>query len=374
MKTETLAIKTSKEQNEGIHPVSSPLYLSTTFLRNEDGSFSDGFRYSRLDNPNRRDLERTLAILEKGKVAVTFSSGMAAVHALFQSLSTGDHIILPDDVFFNVKMLAKDIFQRWGLSFSLVDVTDEEALIKVITEKTKLIWLETPSNPQMKITNIKKITAFAQANKIMVAVDNTWPTPILSNPLEMGADVVMHSTTKYFGGHSDVMGGCLIFKTHNNISNKSRQIQLLSGAVPSPFDCWLLSRGIKTMPLRVKSQSASALRIAKYLCSHPKIESVFYPGLPEHPHHHIAKTQMKNGYGSMIAVLINGSGDNAITVSNNLKLFTKATSLGGVESLVEHRKSVEGINSLTPNNLLRISIGLEHADDLIDDLNQALKD
>lgn len=373
MRPETLAIQKHNATFDTVQPVGAPIHLSTTFLRNEDGSFTDGYRYSRLDNPNRRVLEKTLTSLEKGAVAIAFSSGMAAVSALFQSFSTGDHIILPNNVFFNVKMLAEEVFKRWGLKYSLADVTDDVTLAKAVNSNTKLIWLETPSNPQLKITNIKAISAFAKARNIMVAVDNTWSTPVLSNPLEMGADIVMHSTTKYFGGHSDVMGGCLVFKKQSELSHKSRQIQLLGGAVPSPFDCWLLSRGIKTMPLRVKSQSSSALRIAEYLQDHPSIERVFYPGLKNHPKHAIAATQMKNGFGAMISVLVKGDAHNAIAFSNRLQLFTKATSLGGVESLIEHRKSVEGSDSLTPSNLLRISVGLEHVDDLIDDLKQALQ-
>lgn len=373
MRPETIAIQQPNAIFDAVQPLGAPIHLSTTFLRNEDGSFTDGYRYSRLDNPNRRAFEKTLASLEKGTIAIAFSSGMAAVSALFQSLSTDDHIILPDDVFFNVKMLAEDVFKRWGLKYSLVDVTDEVALAKAVNSKTKLIWLETPSNPQLKITNIKAISAFAKAKSILVAVDNTWSTPVLSKPLEMGADIVMHSTTKYFGGHSDVMGGCLVFKKQNDLSHKSRQIQLLSGAVPSPFDCWLLGRGIKTMPLRVKSQSSSALQIAEYLQSHPQIECVFYPGLKSHPDHTVATSQMKNGFGAMISVLVTGDVRTAIAVSNRLQLFARATSLGGVESLIEHRKSVEGSDSPTPGNLLRISVGLEHVDDLIDDLKQALQ-
>ena len=373
LKLETLAIQSTKVEYEAIQSVSMPIHLSTTFLRNEDGSFMNDFRYSRLDNPNRRLLEKCLVALEKGKEAFAFSSGMAAIHALFQSLSSGDHILIPDDAFFNVNMLLNEVFNRWNLKFTAVDMSKLDQVSKAIQSNTKLIWIETPSNPQLKITNIKAIVKIAKANNALVAVDNTWLTPVLQKPLALGADIVMYSTTKYFGGHSDVMGGCLVLKENNALSNKIKQIQLLSGAVPSPFDCWLISRGIKTLSLRIKKQSKSAEKLAKHLDRHPKIKRVNYPGLKCHPQYSIAKKQLKNGFGAMLSVLIKGGKNRAIKISNKLKLFTTATSLGGVESLIEHRESVEGPNSTTPNNLLRISVGLEHIDDLINDWEAVLK-
>ncbi|WP_299436425.1 PLP-dependent aspartate aminotransferase family protein [uncultured Aquimarina sp.] len=373
MKPETLAIHHTKDSTEEIKAVSSSIHLSTTYLRNEDGRFTNDYRYSRLDNPNRRQLEKSLAILEKGEVAYTFSSGMGAINAVFQSLKSGDHILIPDDVFFNVHMLLNDVFNRWNLRLTKVDMSDLEDVSKAIQSNTKLIWIETPSNPLLKVINIEAIVKIAKSNNIRVGVDNTWLTPVLLNPIELGVDIVMHSTTKYFGGHSDVMGGCLVLKKNNELSEKIKQIQLLSGAVPSPFDCWLIIRGIKTLPLRIKEQSKSAEKLANYLESHPKIKKVNYPGLKNNAQYEISKKQMKNGYGAMLSVLISGNKNTAISISNNLKLFTTATSLGGVESLIEHRESVEGPHTTTPDNLLRISVGLEHIDDLIADWEQALE-
>ena len=373
MKLETIAIQSTQSNIDNIKSVSSPIHLSTTYLRNEDGSFTDDFRYSRLDNPNRRLLENSLAQLEKGKLAYAFSSGMAAISTVFQTLKPNDHVLIPDDVFFNVKMLISDIFQQWGLKYTSVDMADLNEVSKALQKNTKLIWIETPSNPLLKITDIKAVVKIAKSNNVLVAVDNTWLTPVLQNPIDLGTDIVMHSTTKYFGGHSDVMGGCLILKENNELSTKIKQIQMLSGAVPSPFDCWLITRGIKTLPLRVNAQSKSAEKLANYLENHPKIEKVNYPGLKSHLQHNIAKQQMKDGYGAMLSVLIKGDKKIALSVSNKLKLFTTATSLGGVESLIEHRKSVEGVGSKTPDNLLRISVGLEHIDDLIKDWEGTLK-
>lgn len=374
MKFETLAIKSIENNLLDTKAVSVPIYLSTTFIRNEDGSYNNDFLYSRNNNPNRQTLEHSLALLEGGKLCYTFSSGMAAISAIFQSLSTGDHVLLPDDVYYNVYLLATEVFERWGLEFTIVDMSNKDEVLSAIKTNTKLIWVETPSNPQLKITDIQQISEIAKQNDVILAVDNTWSTPVLLKPLDLGADIVMHSTTKYFGGHSDVLGGCIILKEDNNTAEKLDKIQSLSGGVPSPFDCWLISRGIQTLHLRVSAQTKTAKKLAKFLEKHPQIEKVNYPGLKSHPQFDIAKKQMKNGYGAMLSVLIKGNAETANKIANKLKIFTSATSLGGVESLVEHRKSVEGINSKTPENLLRISVGLENIDDLIEDWNQALSD
>lgn len=370
---ETQSIKSVQTHFEKVNPVASPIYLSTTFVRNPDGSYNDDFVYSRADNPNRRTLEKSLAQLEDGHSAYAFSSGMAAVTAIFQSLSAGDHILLPDDIYFNVYLLAEEVFSRWNLEFSLVDMTDLSMVEKMCKKNTRLIWVESPSNPQLKITDIAALAKIAKKQDAILVVDNTWPTPVTQKPLYLGADVVMHSTTKYFGGHSDVLGGCIIVKEENNFTKRLERIQALVGGVPSPFDCWLISRGIQTLYIRVKTQSESARQLANYLNRHPKIEKVNYPGLPDHTNHEVAARQMTNGYGAMLSVLVKGGRKEAIAVSNRLELFTTATSLGGVESLVEHRKSVEGESSKTPENLLRISVGLENIDDLINDWAEALK-
>lgn len=374
MKFETLAIKSIENNLTNTNAVSVPIYLSTTFIRNEDGSYNNGFSYTRSNNPNRQILENSLALLEGGEICYAFSSGMAAISAVFQTLSTGDHILLPDDVYYNVYMLTTEVFKRWGLEFSIVDMSNKNEVRSAIKENTKLIWVETPSNPQLKITDIKLISEIAKNKNILLAVDNTWSTPVLLKPLDLGADIVIHSTTKYFGGHSDVLGGCIVLKENNKTSEKLSHIQSLCGGVPSPFDCWLISRGIQTLHLRVSAQTKTAKKLAKFLESHAKIEKVNYPGLKSHPQFNIAKKQMKNGFGAMLSILVKGDAQTANKVANKLKIFTIATSLGGVESLVEHRKSVEGVNSSTPENLLRISIGLENIDDLTEDWDQALTD
>jgi cystathionine gamma-synthase len=369
---ETLAIHNSKKTLDTTKPVRPPIYLSTTYLRNEDGSYNNDFVYSRSDNPNRQTLEQQVATLENGEVCFAFSSGMAAISAVFQSLKAGDHVILPDDVYYNIYMLATDVFERWGLEFTKVDMADIKSIASAIKPTTKLIWIETPSNPQLKITDIEAVAKLAKSNNALLAVDNTWPTPVFQQPLTLGADIVMHSSTKYFGGHSDVLGGCIVLKENNDTAKRIADIQTLGGSVPSPFDCWLIARGIQSLHIRMMAQTKTAEKLANYLESHSMVERVSYPGLKSHPQHKIAKKQMKSGYGAMLSVLIKGNAQATVKISNKLHLFATATSLGGVESLVEHRKSVEGPDSQTPENLLRISVGLENVDDLIADWNQAL--
>jgi cystathionine gamma-synthase len=372
LKFETLAIKSTENHFIDTKPVSTPLYLSTTFVRNEDGSYNNDFQYTRGNNPNRQILENSIAQLENGEICFAFSSGMAAISAIFQSLKPGDHILLPDDIYYNIYMLVTEVFERWGLEFSLVNMVDISEVSAAFKSNTALIWIETPSNPQLKITDIEEIAKLAKSNNALIAVDNTWPSPVLQKPINLGADIVIHSATKYFGGHSDVLGGCVILKENNETAKRIAHIQTLSGGVPSPFDCWLITRGIKTLHLRVTAQTNTTEKLANYLESHPMIEKVIYPGLKNHPQHDVARKQMKNGYGAMLSVLIKGDLQTAMQVSNKLDLFTTATSLGSIESLVEHRKSVEGPNSLTPDNLLRVSVGLENVDDLIADWKQAL--
>jgi len=369
----TQAIKSTENPFKEARPVSMPLYLSTTYERNSDGSYNHGFLYSRADNPNRKVLENSIALLEKGAVAYCFASGMAAVNAILQSLRPGDHLLLPDDVYFNIYALVREVFAPWQLEVSLVDMSDLEAVQAALLPNTRLVWLETPSNPQLKVTDLAAVVALAQKHGCLVAVDNTWPTPVLTRPLKMGADIVIHSTTKYFGGHSDVLGGAVVLREAGGLAEQIGRIQSLSGAVPAPFDCWLISRGIQTLALRVQAQSRAAHQLAIFLEQHPAIEQVNYPGLESHPQYLIAQKQMSAGFGAMLSVLVKGDTAQALAVSNRLQVFTRATSLGGVESLVEHRKSVEGEDSPTPGNLLRLSVGLEDIRDLIADWEQALR-
>ncbi len=353
--------------------VTSPLVLSTTFERGEDGiSYPQGYIYSRYDNPNRQSLESKLALMENGATCISFSSGLAAATAVFQSLKTGDHIIMPDDAYFSMYNIIQHLFANFGLTFSKVDLTDLNQLQAAIQLNTKLIWLETPSNPSLKVTDIEAVVAIAKQHNCFTVADNTWATPYYSQPLEIGVDIVLHSTTKYLGGHSDLLGGALIFKETDDRYEFIRNVQKYGGAVPSPYDCWLLCRSLTSFTARMDVHSKNAMQLAQYLETHPKIEKVLYPGLPSHPQHTVAKKQMKNGYSGMLSILVKGNRAKALQLAHDLKLFTHATSLGGVESLIEHRKSVEGDASLTPDNLLRVSVGIESAPDLINDFEQAL--
>ncbi len=371
MKIETLALTSTQLHDENAGAVATPIYLSTTYERAADGSFPHGYIYARMDNPNRSLLEKSIALLENGAVGLAFASGMAAISAVIQCFKTGDHLLLPDDAYYTTILLADDVFGQWGLSYSRVDMSDLEAIKKAMQGNTRLVWVETPSNPQLKIADIEAIAQIAHAHNALCAVDNTWATPVLQKPLDLGADIVMHATTKYFGGHSDVLSGALVVKEANALATKLRTVQKLTGAVPSPFDCWLVTRGIKTMPLRVKAQMETATKIAIFLSQHPAIEAVHYPALSTHPQYAIAQKQMVGG-GGMLSFQVKGGEKEAMGVAAKLKIFTRATSLGGVESLIEHRKSTEGPTSVSPANLLRVSIGLEHYDDLVEDLSQAL--
>lgn len=370
MKIETIAIHSGNKTDEATKAVVQPIVLSTTFEREHDGSYPKGYIYSRAANPNRTALENVLAKLENGVDAAAFSSGNAAGMTVFQSLEPGTHIIGPDDMYHGLRNQIKTLFAGI-LEFDFIDINNEETLKNHIKPNTGLIWVETPSNPLLKVTDIKKVVAIAHAHNIKVACDNTFATPIFQQPLALGADLVMHSSTKYFGGHSDLMGGALITAENNDWWKKIRHIQEMGGAIPSPIDCYFLVRSIKTLPYRMRGHAHNAERLAAFLLTHPKVESVLYPGLPAHPQHSVASGQMF-GFGAMLSFCVKGGADEAREVASKLNLFTQATSLGGVESLIEHRASVEGPDTKTPFNLLRVSVGLEHIDDLIDDISLGL--
>ena len=372
MKIETRAVHAGRKPETGTRDVTPAIHLSTTFQKADDGSLPGGFLYSRADNPNRAALEEALASLEEGAAALAFSSGNAATLALLQALAPGDHIIAGDDVFYGTAILFKGLLANWGLKHTLVNMQDTAAVERAVTPATKLIWVETPSNPLLHVADIRAMAAIAHKAGALLACDNTWATPLLQLPLKLGADVVMHSVTKYLSGHSDVVSGALIFKEANPFFEKVRSIQREGGSVPSPFECWLALRGLQTFPYRVRAQTQSARQIAEFLADHPQIESVHYPGLPSHPGHKIAAAQM-SGFGGMLSIQVKGGQKEAFKLAAGVKIFTHATSLGGPHSLIEHRASVEGVNTRSPVNLLRLSIGLEHPDDLIEDLEQALK-
>ncbi|MGQ9894021.1 MAG: trans-sulfuration enzyme family protein [Roseiflexus sp.] len=372
MHIETTAIHAGQEIDPTTGSVIPPIYLTTTFERAPDGSFPHGYIYTRNGNPNRTMLETCLATLEGGATCVAFSSGLAAAMSIFQALRPRDHVVAPDDAYHGVTRLLRDIMAPWGLEYTRVDMRDPQNVAAALRPNTRLVWIETPSNPLLKIADIAAIAQIAHQAGALCAVDNTWATPVQQRPLDLGADMVMHATTKYIGGHSDVLGGAVIFRVNDAFAERVRFLQINGGAVPSPFDCWLTLRGIQTLTYRVRAHAANAMQVARFLATHPRIERVHYPGLETHPGHAVAARQMQ-GFGGMISIEVQGGEAAAMAVAARVRIITRATSLGGVESLIEHRASVEGPESITPPNLLRISVGLEHPDDLIADLAQALE-
>jgi cystathionine gamma-synthase len=372
MKIETLAVHAGRCVDPATGAVTLPIHLSTTFERQADGSYPQGYNYIRDNNPNRQALEECLSELEGGVAAVAFSSGSAATMSVFQALRAGSHVIAPLDAYSGTSSLLREIFAPWNLSVTFVDMTNPNAVEQAVQPNTQLIWVETPSNPMLKITDMGQIADIAHRANAVCVCDNTWATPMGQNPLKYGADLVVHATTKYLGGHSDVMGGVAITKVDNEFFRRIKKIQTTGGAVASPFDCWLVLRGIQTLPYRMRAHSENALKVATFLSEHPNIEVVHYPGLKQHPGHEISASQMQL-FGGMLSFQVKGRREEAFAVAAKVKLFTRATSLGGVESLIEHRASIEGVGTKTPDNLLRVSVGLEHPDDLIEDLAQALE-
>ncbi len=371
---ETLAVHAGKSVDPATGAVTPNLTFATTFERAPDGTLPHGYLYSRYDNPNRHGLETALAALEGGPTALAFASGQAATAAVLQSLEPGARVVFADDIYHGTRKLVTDQFARWGLRGEFADFTDLAALEKLLrAAPTRLVWFESPSNPCLKIADIAAVAKLARAAGALVVADNTWATPVLTRPLSLGVHVVMHSSTKYFGGHSDVLGGVLVVGADcpAETGQRLRDWQKLGGAAPAPFDCWLLHRSLATLPLRVRAQTATAHRLAEWLATHPRVERVNYPGLASHPGHDVARRQMAD-FGAMMSFHVKGGFEAAKAVAGRVQLITRATSLGGVESLIEHRKLVEPAGSTTPENLLRFSVGLEHVEDLQADLAQAL--
>ena len=293
--------------------------------------------------------------------------------AVFSLLRPGDHVVAPIESYHGTARQLREIVGPMGVTYSFVDMTHIDAVRSALTPQTRLVWIETPSNPMLNISDIGSITALAHEHGALVCCDNTFATPVCQRPFDFGADLIMHSSTKYFGGHSDVMGGVVVTRCAGEVADKLRSYQETAGGVPSPFDCWLIRRSLTTLVCRVQAQTQTAGRIAECLSRSSAIERVFYPGLESHRGHLLAKAQMRGGFGAMLSFCVKGGREEAFAVAAKLRYFTRATSLGGVESLVEHRASIEGPHSVTPQSLLRLSIGLEHADDLIEDLRQALQ-
>ena len=371
MKIETVAVHAGHAVDPATGAVAAPIHLSTTFERDVEGSYSRGFMYTRNNNPNRQALENGISALEGGAGAAAFGSGTAAAMALFQALAPGDHVLAHVDAYYGTTRLLRDLFLRWGLEADFIDMSDLGAIKKAIRPKTKLAWMETPSNPLLKIVDLAAVAKIIREAGALSVCDNTW-APTIQRPFDLGADLILHSTTKYFGGHCDVLGGIIVSKTDNEFFERVRAIQYSGGAVPSPFDCWLILRGMRTVPWRMRAHSENAMKVANFLAQHRQVERVHYPGLRLHPGHDIATKQMSM-YGGMLSLEVKGGAKAAMSVAAKTKIFTRATSLGGVESLIEHRASIEGPGTTSPEGLLRLSIGLENADDLIEDLDQALK-
>ena len=375
MHFETKAIHVGRSVDPNTGAVTAPIHLSSTYERQVDGGYINETMYSRSRNPNRRSLEECLTALENGYDTIAFSSGMAAITAVIESLPEKypKRIVLPNEMYFGVKLLIEktDIGQRFDIV--TIDMTDDDALKTAINEKpTGIVWIESPSNPQINITDIKKVVSFAQGVGAITVVDNTTASPVFQQPLDLGADFSLHSVTKYIGGHSDVLLGAVIAKENSEMLENMRFHQANKGGVPSPFECWLALRGIETLSLRVHAHAKNALDVALFLESHDKVKAVHYPGLKSHPSHDIAKEQM-SGFGGLLSFEVEGGADEALKVANGVEMIVQATSLGSTHSYIEHRASVEKELTISPDSLLRLSVGLENVEDIKADLNQALE-
>jgi cystathionine gamma-synthase len=377
MKFETLAIHAGQEPDPNNGAVMTPIYQTSTYAQDGIGKPRQGYEYSRTLNPTRKALQDCLAELEGGTWGLAFSSGMAASDTVLRLLASGDHVAAGNDVYGGTFRLFDKILRRFGLDFTFADTTDPENLAEALTPSTRIVWLETPTNPLLAVSDIRAVAEVVQAhpNKPLLVVDNTFATPYLQRPLELGADLVVHSTTKYLGGHSDVVGGAIIGRDAE-LGGRLAFLQNAIGAVPGPMDCFLTLRGIKTLPVRMDRHAANAERIAAYLGGHTRVGRLIYPFDGSHPQVQTAKRQMKNG-GGMISFILKGGREAAVRVAESTKIFTLAESLGGVESLIEvpaamTHLSTQGSQLEVDPGLVRLSVGLENVEDLLSDLEQAL--
>ncbi len=371
----TRAIHAGQDPEATTGAVIVPIYQTSTFAQESVG-VNKGYDYARTGNPTRTALQTALASLEGGRHGICFASGLAAATTVALALlKSGDHVICGDDVYGGTYRLFKRVLEDKGISTSFVDTRDPDRVAAALTPQTRLIWLETPTNPMLKLADIRAISKVAHRHGALLVVDNTFASPACQRPLELGADIVLHSTTKYLGGHSDVVGGALIVND-DDIAQRLRFVQNAAGAVPGPFDCWLVLRGIKTLQLRMRQHGENALAVARFLQGQPGVEQVIYPGLPEHPQHELARRQM-HGFSGMVSFILEGGAPAANKVVSRTRLFTLAESLGGVESLIEvpaamTHAAVAGSTLEVPAGLVRLSVGIEDVDDLIADLEQAL--
>ncbi|MFD5104404.1 cystathionine gamma-synthase [Streptomyces cinereoruber] len=373
---ETRAIHAGNTADPLTGAVVPPIYQVSTYKQDGVGGLRGGYEYSRSANPTRTALEENLAALEGGRRGLAFASGLAAEDCLLRALLVpGDHVVIPNDAYGGTFRLFAKVVERWGVDFSVADTSDVAAVRDAINDRTKLVWVETPSNPLLGITDIEAVAGVARQAGVKLVVDNTFASPYLQQPLALGADVVVHSLTKYMGGHSDVVGGALV-TADAALGEELAYHQNAMGAVAGPFDSWIVLRGIKTLAVRMDRHSENAEKVTEMLTQHPKVTRVLYPGLPEHPGHEIAAKQMRS-FGGMISFRVQGGEEAAVEVCNRAKLFTLGESLGGVESLIEHpgrmtHASVAGSALEVPADLVRLSVGIENADDLLADLRQAL--
>ncbi|WKZ49108.1 MAG: cystathionine gamma-synthase [Anaerolineales bacterium] len=378
MKFETLAIHAGQEPDPNNGAVMTAVYFTSTYMQDGVGKPRQGYEYSRTMNPTRKALQDCLAALEGGQFGLAFSSGLAATDTVLRLLNADDHVLAGNDVYGGTFRLFDKILRRFNLDFTFADTTDPESVAEALTPSTRLVWLETPTNPYLRVTDIRAVAEVVHAheNKPLLVVDNTFATPYLQRPLELGADIVVHSMTKYLGGHSDVVGGAVVVKD-KELADKLYFLQNAVGAVPGPMDCFLVLRGIKTLPLRMDRHYENATSIVEFLEKHPKVEKVIYPFHPSHPQQKVAKHQMKNG-GGMISFIVKGGKEAAIRVVESTRIFALAESLGGVESLIElpaamTHLSVAGSQLEVDSALIRLSVGIENKEDLIADIQQALE-
>jgi len=370
MKPETIAVHAGAEP-DATGALSPPLHFATTFRHGPAGEREGGYEYLREGGPTLTRLEDALAALEQGQRALAFASGMGSVSALLGALPAGSEILIPEDVYHGVRVLAAEILPAQGITARAVAFDDIAAVRAACTPATRLLWAETPSNPGLRVADLAALAEIARRRGAWLAVDNTFATPVLQNPIALGAHVVMHSTTKYIGGHSDVLGGALVFAGADTLWERATHRRQLLGAAPAPFNAWLTLRGLRSLPARMAWHCRNAARVAEFLAGRAEVAVVHYPGLPGHAGHAVAARQMRD-FGGMVSFEAAGGRAAALAIAGRLKLFTNATSLGGCESLVEHRASVEGPAGRSPPGLLRLSVGLEHPDDLVEDLAQAL--
>jgi cystathionine gamma-synthase len=368
---QTRSIHAGRSVDPSTGAVTPPLYTSTTFERDPDGEFSREYAYIRAATPNRDSLETCITALEGGDETISFGSGMAASLAVFQSLAPKDHVLLHRDVYYGVRELMEGFFAKWGLTHTFVDMRDTEEVRHACTPATKMFWVETPTNPLIEVVDIAAVAETARAAGALLVCENTFATPVLQHPFELGADIIVHSLTKYLSGHSDAMGGSVTIKNQPELVAQIRDFQHTGGAILSPFDCWLILRGVQTLVPRVRLHCENARLVAGFLSTHKKVARVRYPGLANDPGHAIAKRQMKD-FGGMLSFEVQGGRTEAYAVAAALKVIVRATSLGGTHSLIEHRASIEGKTTRAPESLLRMSVGLEDATDIMQDLDQAL--